>query len=467
MAGFRRRWRLVLISCGMAVSACANGHAQRQATLDPPYIAPLGAMPAPDLSRDAWWSGFRDPTLDDLIWRGLQQNLSIREARERVIAADALARSAGAVVSGDASAGLTRADEAGSPPVNERRLDVGASWLLDFFGRARSERESSRQSAEARRADADNAALAFLSQIAVAYIDLRFYETSVRLKSQDLASRRKTLDQTEALVRLGNATELDLSQARALMNTTQSEIPVLEARAQAQRNRIATLLAVPAGTLSLAAAGEQPGPRDGIPSKIATDLVRSRPDVRSAEHGYAAAVARIGVAEAELYPSIRLGGTISAGNTAGVDTSGWSFGPTLTVPIFNRGQLYANVDVAESSAREAHLAWQRSVLEAVEEVETALYALRKYDAASRAAAAAVEEYTKSLDLSRALAERGNITTLDLIDVERQISGARETLAEARRQVALQYVFLNTALGAGHAAARPGATAEAGIAPPAN
>src|SRR5690606_15127166 len=152
----------------------------------------------------------------------------------------------------------------------------------------------------------------------------------------------------------------------------------------------------------------------------AADLVRSRPDVRSAEHDYAAAVARIGVAEAELYPSIRLGGTISAGNTAGVDPGGGGFGATLTGPVFNRGQLYANVDVAESSAREAHLAWQRTVLEAVEEVESALFALRKYQAAERAAASAVAEYTKSLDLSRALAERGNITTLDLIDVERQI-----------------------------------------------
>ncbi|MCV2866666.1 efflux transporter outer membrane subunit [Defluviimonas sp. WL0075] len=467
MARFQRNFPILLISSCLALSACSNGQAQRLATLNLPFLTPVSAIPAPDLSHDAWWTGFRDPVLDDLIRRGLQQNLSIREARERVIAADAIARSAGTVVSGDANAGLTRADQAGDAPVNERRFDLGASWLLDFFGRARSERENSRQSAEARRADADNAALAFLGQLATAYIDLRFYETGIRLKTRDLASRRKTLEQTEALVRLGNATELDLAQARALLNTTQSEIPVLEARARAQQNRIATLLAVPAGTLSLVAAGEQPAPRGGIPASITANLVRGRPDVRSAEHSYAAAVARIGVAEAELYPSIRLGGSITASNSAGVDTSGWSFGPTLTVPIFNRGRLYANVDAAESGAREAHLAWQRTVLEGVNDVQSALYALQKYNAAAGAAAGAVDQYTKSLDLSRTLAERGNITTLDLIDAERQISDARETLSEARRQVALQYVLLNVALGAGFAAGQPPAMASAVGEGPAN
>jgi multidrug efflux system outer membrane protein len=200
----------------------------------------------------------------------------------------------------------------------------------------------------------------------------------------------------------------------------------------------------------LAPTARQPLPAHGAPAGIPADLVRNRPDIRAAERRYAAAVARIGVAEAELYPSVQLSGTITAGRIDGVTENSWSFGPSLTFPIFGRKALRANVAAAQADARQALLRWQETVLAAVEQVENSLYAGQKYAAASVSARETVAQYQKSLDLSRRLAAEQSVTSLDLIDIELLISDARETQAQSMRQVALEYVQLNVALGAGYA-----------------
>jgi len=440
----------LVVLTGTTLAACTNGPAYAPPTANlPAGYSSSPVTPAPDLSRNAWWTGFNDPVLNDLINRGLAQNLSLKQAQERVAAARALAEGSGLILSGGLNATADRGSEDDAAVVNSSDAGVGGSVLLDFFGRARKSRESSIFSAEATEAEAQATKLAFLSQLTSAYIDLRYYESLLALRRLDAASRRETRDQTANIAALGEATQIELARSEALVSDSQSQIPQIEAGARRQANRIATLLGVPAGTLRLKATATQPLPRRGTSAGVPADLVRNRPDIRAAERRYAAAVARVGVAEADLYPSISLNGTISAGRVDGTSSNSWSFGPALTLPIFGRKALYANKAAAEADARQALLLWQETVLVGVEEVESALYAMQKYSAASVSARETVAQYTKSRDLSRKLAAEQSVTTLDLINIELEISDARETLAQTQRQVALEYVQLNVALGAGY------------------
>jgi len=247
----------------------------------------------------------------------------------------------------------------------------------------------------------------------------------------------------------GAATRLDLLRARALVAETEAEIPRLESDILRQRQRIATLLGRPAADLpvDLGPPGLQPRPRTAAAAGVPADLLRLRPDIRAAERRYAAAVSEIGAAEAARYPQLSLSGLIRAPLSGGSATDTLTAG--LTLPLLSQGALAAGVEVQEARAAQAYLQWRLAVLGAVEEVEGALAALAAAQQAARAAGAAVELNEESLVLSRQLLESGgNTTVLDLLDRERAVSAARATLARSRRDIARDYVALQTALGAG-------------------
>ncbi len=434
------------------LAGCTVGPDYQDPTIDvPSRFASGGGTDSATLAPIAWWQSFHDPVLNRLVAQGLAQNLDLAQAVERIEAAEASVRASGVQLTGDASGSVLRAGSSDEVTRTESSVGLGVSWLADIFGASRREREAALRDLDAAAANVRAARMALLSQVALAYIDLRFFEAAAGLKRRDLASRQLTLREVRSIFDAGEATQLELTQAEAILSTTRSEIPVLEANAQRQRNRLATLLGVPAGTLPLTVTGNQPMPRGRTVTGVPADLIRNRPDVQRAEAEYAAAVARIGVSESRLYPSLRLGGDVRVGRSDGDDLNSWSFGPSFTVPVFNRGALQANVDVAESAAKQEYLAWRQSVLVAVEEVENALYGIGRYAQSVSAANRAVQQYTRALGLSRELSRNGEITILEVVESERQIAGAREAQAQSLRQLAREHVALNVALGAGYAA----------------
>lgn len=400
----------------------------------------------------AWWQGFQDPALDKLVTQGLNQNLDLLQTLERVRRAEAIVRGSGRMLSDNdtSSVSVKRNGDSRTSDFTVAQVGFGGSWLIDIFGRARSERSAALLDLDAASANSQAARMLFLSQITRAYVDLRFFEGNIRIKREDAASRRRTLRETKKLFDSGTATQLDVSRAQGLLSRTLNTIPSLEANAQRQRNRIATLLGVPAGTLKLSIGTTQPVPRMPLPEVVPANLIRNRPDVRVAEHNYQAQVTRIGVANAELYPSLRLGGSIEASRISSNNFSTWGFGPTLSIPIFNRGVLKANIDVAESDAKASHLAWRQSILNAVEEVENALYSIKKYEAAVSSSRELVRYDAQSLGFSRKLAQRQEITLLEVIESEQNAAFGREALVQNLRQLALEFVALNVALGSGYA-----------------
>jgi multidrug efflux system outer membrane protein len=269
------------------------------------------------------------------------------------------------------------------------------------------------------------------------------------------------LNLTKLQLDAGAASRLDVVQAEGLVNSTLAGVPGIEASFRVSAHSLATLLAQPAGALvsEMQRGGHQPVPRFSAKAGIPADLVRNRPDIRASERQLAAAVAQIGVAEAQLYPAITLGGSITPSytKTVGAGESGllsWSFGPSLSLPIFDGGALRANVSSSQSAAREAYLSWKQTVLGAVEEVENALASYSRDGRAVAAYRQTLKSYQEALQLATASYRDGASSLLDVLDAQRQVSTAQQSLAQAVQQQARDYVALNVAIGGGYAVSAP-------------
>lgn len=451
----------------LLLSSCVTGpdHTPPQTPL-PEKFAEGGKKSNGEVAMAAWWTAFNDKRLNGLVEQGLDQNLDVLQALERITAAEAnvVVAGAGALpslgVSADESLGKTK----GTGDYAARTTDttstatggVSISWFLDLFGQYRRAKEGAAASLDAAYASADVAKLAYLSDLVTSYINARYYQERIAIARKNLASRRETLDLTKLQLEAGAASRLDVVQSEGLVNSTLADLPGLETSFRQSAHHIATLLGLPASALiaDLQKGAPQPLARRSVNAGVPADLIRNRPDIRRAERELAAAVAEIGVAEAQLYPSITLGGSISPSwistkSLAGSLTS-WSFGPSLTLPILDGGRLKANVDIAESSARGAYLAWKASVLNAVEEVENALAAVNRDSQTVSALTATVRSYEEALSLSTASYKDGASSLLDVLDAQRSVSTAQASLAQAVQQMAADYVALNVAIGGGYA-----------------
>jgi NodT family efflux transporter outer membrane factor (OMF) lipoprotein len=417
-----------------------------------------------DVATSQWWTAYRDERLNDLVARGMVQNLDVQQALEQInqASANVIVAGAGGLPSLDVSASHTVSGEKGSErtkigTTNTTSGGASASWLLDIFGQYRRSKESALAALDAAYASADDTKLSFVKDLVSSYIDARYYQERIALSNANLKSRRGTYDLTTQQLHVGAASRLDVAEAEGLVQSTQSEIPGLENSFNTEAHHIATLLGMPASALmsQLRKDASQPVFRGNIQAGVPADLIRNRPDIRKAERELAEAVADIGVAEAKLYPSISLSGSItpsrvtSSGSAAGGLTT-WSFGPTLSLPIFDGGSLRADVDSAKSKAKSQYLAWKDAVLNAVEETENALSAIRGEAQAVEALRNQVASAQEALALSTESYKDGASSLLDVLDSQRSVSDAQASLAEAIQKLAKDYVDLNVAVGAGYA-----------------
>lgn len=413
----------------------------------------------------AWWNAFGDARLNRYVALGLEQNLTVQQAIERInqAQADVIVAGSGALPSLIASASNTTSEQKGSlfnadqPMKNITAGGLGVSWLVDFFGQYRRAKESASASLDAAYADINIQRLAFISQLTSAYVDLRYYQERIEIARQNLKSRRETLALTKQQLAAGATSRLDVTQAEGLVQVTLAEIPELEINFRRSAHRIATLLGLPASSLisELQKGARQPVARAVARSGIPADLLRNRPDIRAAERRLASSVAKIGVAESQLYPSIQLSGSISPSYTfLNGGSSGslnvWSFGPTLVLPILDGGRLRANVAIANSAAKEQYLEWKETVLVAVEEVESALAAIKRSMQQEATLRKAVESYKDALSIATTNYRNGVSTLLEVLDAQRSVADAQADLARAVQQTALSYVSLNVAIGGGYA-----------------
>jgi multidrug efflux system outer membrane protein len=408
----------------------------------------------------AWWRGFGDPLLDRLVETALQDSPTLAAARARVAAAEAARGAVEDPLSLRGTATVERAGVRGAGVATSREASLGMTWLFDPWGRLRSARLAALARAGAAEAERDAAQLLLIDRMARAYAELRLRQRLLDLGRTEAASRGQTLAITRTLLASGAATRLEITRAEARIAENRAELPELQAAVTARLHEIAVLAGAAPGALpdeiarALAAAAPQPRPRLSPEVGIPADLLRNRPDIRLAERGYLAALADLGAARAALYPSLSLGGTITAAGGGG-RRSDYALGPTLSLPALPGGPARAAVAAREAAVAEAHAVWTATVIQALGDVETALADYRAASRALQAAARAAALYGEALELTRSLARSGGATVADLIEAERDRGAAQEALADVTHRRALGFIALNVRLGAGHATA-PGA-----------
>jgi len=427
--------------------------------------------------RADWWQTFEDPVLTELVLAASTGNYSLRAAGLNVLAARAqlgiavgsrypqLQRATGAasMVSGSENAANTGG---GDLAYSQYSVNFETSWEIDFWGRFRRGIEAADASLSAAVANYDNALVLLLAQVATTYTELRASQEELRIARENLELQRRSYQIADVLYRNGENDELDMQQAKTLLLSTESSIPALEASVYQAQNALAVLVGRPAGELSALLAA--PAPLPAVPADIAigipADLLRQRPDVREAEFEAAAQSARIGIALADLYPSIGLSGTLgltAAGATATTrtgnsglaelaDRDSLSFvaGPGASWNILNYGRLRNNVRVQDARLQQLLEVYRGTVLRAGQEVEDAIAALLGYQRQYRILGDVVGAAKRSSELALLRYREGLADYQRVLDSQQSLFAQQQRYVRARAGAVNSLVALYKALGGG-------------------
>lgn len=403
------------------------------------------------LDNSEWWKGFNDATLNTLVERALADNLDMELAKERVIEARANLESVPLLGSITPSASVVRRREHGGPDETRAEGALGLSWMLDPYGSRRQQVNAAGARVDVAGAEVDAARLLLIFNMSNAYVDLRYNQRILALRREQLRSRRQTVALTRRLFDRQSATRLDVVRTEALVAQTQALIPAIVAAITGRKNEIAVLAGTQPGTLDIDLDRRARQLRPGMSAEVGipADLLRNRPDIRIAERLYYASVAEIGVAKADLFPRLSLGGSIGVVSIDGNSGGEYFFGPTIQFPSLLNSDRRATVQARHSQARQAHTSWKSTVLEAVSEVENALASYSASSASVQAAQRGARLNREAADLTRDLVERDVATIRDLVDAEEEIADADVVLADNIRLLGRNFITLNVSLGSGN------------------
>src|SRR5262245_366770 len=461
------RWLPVVLLIG--VDGCAVG---------PDYRAPALTMPGawgqrdqpgvtsttPDLT--AWWRRFGDPVLDSLIDRAIARNLDLKIALANVREARALRGVTGAdqfpVI--NAAGAYTRVRDSENvrplppgfgPSHNLFQVGLDASWELDVWGRVRRSVEAADATLEAAEDNRRDVLVIVLAEVARNLVEVRAAQQRLLIARDNIQTQQEVVDLTRVRSEAGLGTDVEVSQARNLLATTQAQVPALQAARDQAIHRLAVLVGdAPAAVLDeLRRIARIPASPPSVPIGLPSDLLRRRPDVRRVERELAAATAQIGVATADLFPRFSLTGTlglaaIDAGKVFTGASRFSSIVPQVVWPIFAGGRILRNSGVQEASQEAAFARYEQTVLGALEEAEDALVAYGEEHGRLQRLAEAVDASQVALTLSRELYLRGLVDFLSVLDNERSLYAAQDQRVQSERTLVVSLIALYKALGGG-------------------
>jgi len=335
------------------------------------------------------------------------------------------------------------------------RAGLDANWEIDIFGGVRRDVEAANADIVAAVEDRRDVLVTLTSEIALAYLDLRSFQTQLMLAQKNLQTQQYTADLTRRRKAGGFVSALDVANAEAQVATTTSQIPALTQAARQAMYSIAVLLGEEPGTLVDELSNESPVPRvpDSIPIGLPSELLRRRPDIRRAEAQVHAATARIGVATADLFPRFALTGSLAVAgekpaSLANWNNSLWSFGPSVSWPLFDAGRIRSNIAVQTAVQEQTLLAYRATVLIALQDVENALVAYAQEQTRRVALSQAVDANRRAVNLSTQLYQQGQIDFLNVLNSQRALFASEDALAQSDRTVAQNLVSLYKGLGGG-------------------
>lgn len=424
-----------------------------------------------------WWRVFNDPVLNQLVTIAYEQNLSLQAAGARVLEARAtLGAAIGEIYPQQQTIGgalayqqLSQSDPSSGRGLGVRRpsfdfwrasLTAQIAWELDFWGKIRRGIESADAAYLASIASYDTVLVTLLGDVATAYIGIRTLQEQIKVARQNVTRQRKALAIARARLEGGVSTALDVYQAENVLGSTEAAIPQLTGQMEQGMNALRLLLGMAPQPLDalLAGASGIPVPTPDVAVGIPADLVRRRPDIRSAELRAAAQSAQIGMAEADLYPAFgltgsfgTLGSTLGRGSLDNVFSSkgiAFSFGPAFQWNILNYGQITNNVRAQDARLQSLLLDYQNTVLKAQKEVEDGLSTFLQSREAAGSLRRSVIAARKALDIAVLQYQLGTRDFTTVLTAERNLYDAENNFIAASGSTSSGMVQVYRALGGG-------------------
>lgn len=474
-----KRTLAVLISASLS-AGCVVG---------PDYTRPELSMPEnflgqaavdqrharPNADLISWWAGFGDPQLTRLVTLALEQNLDLAQAAARVAQARAGLGAANAALlpSGSVSGQTARAYQSVETPLgqvlnqapdfdrygNAHEANLGASWELDIFGGLRRGREAALAEYQASAAGAAATRLAVAAQTADIYITIRGLQTRIAVARQQVQTQEELLATVNLLYSQGLAAELQVRQVEGALAQVRASVPVLETGLDTAMNALDVMLGSSPGShrAELVEAEAIPVAPQIAASGYPGELLRRRPDLIAAERRLAASNARIGIAIAEYYPKLSLGGligsatSVSGGNlfSSGASQAAGVLG--LRWRLFDFGRIDAQIDLARGQEAESLAAYRLAALRATEDVENAFSALVKREEQAHLLERGVDSLARARQASFAAYQTGTVSLIEVLQADESLLRASDAKAQAQTESARAAVAAFKALGGGWSA----------------
>jgi multidrug efflux system outer membrane protein len=458
------RTTILGVAVTIALAGCMMGPNYKRPTIDTPTAYRVEVKAAADLINSAWWEQFKDPVLNELIKTALAENKDVRIAASRVeefLGRYGVTRSQlFPQVSGQLGAGSQRISTVTQPAVGATQsntfdsysLDLGVSWEIDLWGKLRRATEAARADLLSSEQSRQTVILTLTSSVATSYVTIIDLDRQLVIAKSTADSRGEFYRIFKLRFEGGVVSEVELNQALSDYELALSTVPVIEKQIAQQENALSVLL------------GRNPGPilRDRtldklvlplVPADLPSSLLERRPDLRASEQLLIAANARIGVAKAQFFPTISLTallGTASSalGNLFKGPAQTWSYGGTVTQPIFTGGNLISQLRVAEAQQKTALLQYQKSIQTAFQEVNDSLIdqsKTREQLAAQARQVSALRDYAR---LARLRYDNGFTSYLEVTDADTKLFNADLQYTQSQGQLFFALINVYKSMGGG-------------------
>ncbi|MCU1302913.1 MAG: transporter [Candidatus Sulfotelmatobacter sp.] len=469
--------RRAALSLMMALVGLAAG-----CTVGPRYSRPAAPVPAPDawktqppweqaapkdaIPKGTWWQIFHDPALDAYEQQLLQANQSLVAARDRLSQARSLARVATAEMFPQVSADPSAIRERGSAnrplngftqPVlpytqNVFTIPFSLSYEADLFGRVRHNVEAANASLQSTAADLQNVQLVLTAELAADYFTLRELDAEYQVVQDSVGYERKGLDLVNNRHEGGVASGLEVAQQAALLDSTVSQLSLVQQSRAQFEHAIAVLIGQPASSFSVPVGPLREAPPP-VPLGVPSGVLERRPDISTAERMMAYQNAQVGIARAAFYPHITLSGSggLDSKDLASLFNASsliWSLGADAFQPIFQGGRNRANLAAARAAYDQSVANYRQSVLTAFQQVEDGISNLSTLSQALATQSAAVEDARRALTIANNRYVGGVTTYLDVITAQTVLLTNQRLATQLLGQQMVSAVYLVKALGGG-------------------
>ncbi|MET0225703.1 MAG: efflux transporter outer membrane subunit [Dokdonella sp.] len=434
---------------GCAITTLPDLHQPDAATAWRNTPLAADAVPAPDLR--SWWKAFNDPELDRLIEQALRDNLTIRQARARIVGARALAEHANSGFLPQIGA-HTYAEPTPDSSASYFQIGFDAKWELGLFERARSQARVTAGELGIAESEMQAARVSVVAEVAKTYVELRGAQQRLALQGQALAAAQDKLALTATRQRLRMAAAGDLDRARTEQAAAEAALYEPRLTIERCRQQLAVLLGRSQPGDDFVAAGTQPQLGDLSIATAPADLLRTRPEIRRAENDVLKAAGELGVARADRLPRLALGGSLTyaarvIGHTRLSNADDIiTFGPIIDIPLFDWGQRRAVADARESGLAASILAYRQAVLEGVAEAETAMAALEQQRARRDALARGLAPLQSGIETTATLKRLGLADGFDRLAADSAFLQARLEIAQAEQERNTAFIALYKSLG---------------------